>query len=508
MTETQKIEAEAFFKRIVQLSELPPSVKYLRVLIIVPPRRSLFSQTAERVRAFKEYLNTALGGCVPEIDIVMGNSSSRTTKLTSSFFERQKLHQDAEFFIIIHDECHWGANAGGQIGNILKDTLNDPKFARNLLTIQISATAWNQIEILKRAEEKNASQQSPEVQSLSLLADHVHPWRTLEDQTTAKCYFGRQKLLENRQFVEDQWSPVQMNALCRMIIRDEELVRKLEVDENEQRKSPPEADILLSVMRYSAALLAYYCSEKDRNAGSSTKTTLQAAAAAATSAQGFLQTLESRVPWFLRATSCEATKLAVKSLFDGGLVAVRLPSSRLSATLSLLFTQLLTALNYDDRVFSIHDVCLSTSKGDENVDNDNQVTDEDMNKDLLTMKNTGSTLEVTPKCLDKLRELQRCENPILGQYTDLAGLPCLLVVVEKVCRTKKKKRCTDTFEHISIVPLYCHFIQARMVIHFRKTFMSWIYVRDIPATCHILRFFKILVEHLVGMTRTKDIYDH
>lgn len=374
---SQITEANLLFQCVERRAELPEKCTHLHVLIIVPARKSLRIQTEERVGAFIAHLEEKYSGCYPYIDVIMGNGSAATVAVTKEFFRALKAPYPAEehhFFLILHDECHWGANYHGEIGKILLPTLEASDPPKNLLTIQISATAWNQIVILEASDKASRD-------AAQTLKENVHPGRTTRDDKNGTAYFGRQQLVDHKRIIEDQSTDNASKKLCKLVIRDATLRERLLTD------PCPERDVVLIVMRYCAALLRYYCENGHAQAG-------------------VWERLRS-LAWF-QASQCDHTLLAVRYLFQGGLVAVRLPSGILSTTLSRVVTRLLCALQYDDQVFSIHDAVSDTETGG------------------------GNSVAVTNSCYMRLAALQRSQTPAFVQYQDLKGLPCLLVVIEKV----------------------------------------------------------------------------
>eukprot|EP01105_Mastigella_eilhardi_P020984 TRINITY_DN5040_c0_g1_i3.p1 TRINITY_DN5040_c0_g1~~TRINITY_DN5040_c0_g1_i3.p1 ORF type:complete len:832 (-),score=145.99 TRINITY_DN5040_c0_g1_i3:640-3135(-) len=309
--DSQKKEADEFLKRVMEKSAtFPENCSALHVLILVPPRTSLHRQTLDRVHAFLRDLDLQV-----VIDVVMvgrSNVTAKTEGSVSQFYDKVKKHPE-DFFLVIHDECHWGADADGVAGEILKKVL-ELSDKDNLLTIQISATAYNQVAILQESN-KNLH---------NVLAGHVYQWNTFEDGPIS--YWGWRKLREKKHIVQDERVEEVRKEICRAVVTDYKLCNKL-------LTHIAEAETVATTMKYLAAVLRKYAPKFDKEQS---------------------ELLDSKVPWLSKCVD-DYTTQAVDFLDHGKLVAVRLPSSGLSSILSDLMDRLVCNLSKEQKFFCIHE---------------------------------------------------------------------------------------------------------------------------------------------------------
>ncbi|KAH3764601.1 hypothetical protein Pelo_3530 [Pelomyxa schiedti] len=368
---SQVKEAHKFFEMIQGVwKDLPNSCHCLDVLILVPPRNTLFNQTLERARSFEEHITNSeqFHGMRRNlrIRVVKGNKYKDSKNATKEFFDKaERCKDDPEyFFVIIHDECHWGAkcvNKGkklGRIGSILRDALVMP--GNNMLTLQISATAWNQIELLRQSFGSD--------EKIGTLEKHVHGWT--EVGGPGMEYIGRQKLMDLGCIMQsDLICPGKCQELCNELFPDDPFMYNKLVTSSDW-------PTFVSIMTYAAAFIKRHCEE-------------------------YSEVVPSE-RW-IQIVDCPHTLYAVRLIQQGHVVAVRLPSN-LSRCYGKIISRLLKGLG-ETRFFCVHDA----------IDSDHD----------------GSKTLVTEECAVRLAELQGRRKATFRNYQDLNGLPCLLVLVEK-----------------------------------------------------------------------------
>ncbi|KAH3766433.1 hypothetical protein Pelo_1690 [Pelomyxa schiedti] len=367
----QMAEANLFFKRVKEnWNEFPNSCRSLDVLILVPPQNSLYNETNQRVESFEKHIASEFGKRNLRICVVKGNNYHKSKKKTKAFFEKAAKCKSLpdHFFVIIYDECHWGARKPGdrklgRISSILRKALVTP--GSNMLTLQISATAWNQIELLKQSFSNIAG----------LLEKHVHGWMTTATPETGMEYMGRRKLMDLQCILKsDLISPGTCQELCKELFPNDP-----DDSTSTYSKLMDSGDwtTFVSLMAYAAAFIKRHCEEYGE-----------------------------AVPdarW-IQIVDCPYTLEAVRWLKHGGMVAVRLPS-RLSRYYGEIISRLLVGMK-EDRFFCVHNAI--GSGGD-----------------------ICSKTLVSKSCASKLAELQQTNNAVVKSYQDFEGLPFLLVLVEK-----------------------------------------------------------------------------
>ncbi|KAH3732779.1 bifunctional metallophosphatase/5'-nucleotidase [Pelomyxa schiedti] len=372
----QKAEANLFFQRVKEnWNEFPNSCRSLDVLILVPPRNSLYNQTQQRVESFKKHIASEFGGKRNlRISVVKGNNYKQSKEDTKAFFEKAARCKSLpdHFFVIIHDECHWGARTSGdkklgRISSILRKALVTP--GSNMLTLQISATAWNQIELLKQSFSNIAG----------LLEKHVHGWLTTATPETGMEYMGRRKLMDLQCILKsDLISPGTCKELCKDLFPND-------ADDSSTSTYSKLIDsgdwsTFVSLMAYAAAFIKRHCEEYGE-----------------------------AVPdarW-IQIVDCPYTLEAVRLIKEGYMVAVRLPSI-LSRYYGEIISRLLAGMG-EERFFCVHDAIDSAGfEGD-----------------------IRSKTLVSTSCAAKLAELQQTNNAVVKSYQDFNRLPFLLVLVEK-----------------------------------------------------------------------------
>lgn len=356
-------------KKLIDFEKLTGST--LRVLIIVPPRLSLLEQTKQRVQQLEEYFKWVKRP-VPLIEVVLGNDSCKTDEKVKLFKDTLEK-SDKEFFLIIHDECHWGAAPDSKPSKILHNFMWE-HVQTKLLMIQISATAWNQFLYFDSNE---------------ILKPNIHPWSERNKDDGEMHYFGRDRLCASKNFVED----ASMNVDTLKQIYDL-LQVKFSFDKFSVSTA---AEVALMTLRYCSAIITHYCAQNQLVLPNSA---------------------------FFQTCHCPLTNLAVESLFQGNLIACRIPSSPISPTMPRIISSLFYSLGLK-KTFCINDAYTDIE--------DNQ---------LNPYKSANGWIKVTKECADEMARLQNLDHKKpskniadqkaqFSQYSDLQGLNCLLIVVEK-----------------------------------------------------------------------------
>lgn len=119
----------------------------LRVMLLVPPRRSLYQQTVERLRATFTPAQLVLMGAAqgkPE-ELVLTAHPTKGAEYANMLQEASS--DPSTMYMVIQDECHWGMLMGSSLTtHFLHTTLSN---APNLYLLQVSATPYNILAVLK-----------------------------------------------------------------------------------------------------------------------------------------------------------------------------------------------------------------------------------------------------------------------------------------------------------------------------------------------------------------------
>lgn len=190
-----------------------------------------------------------------------------------------------------------------------------------------------------------------------------------------KSYFGREQLLAADKVHKDAIGACSSTDICNELFP--ELASRL-ADRAEQHT-------ILSTLRYCTALIDLWAELVPTNPRT----------------KDVIEKLHG-TSWY-NSSSCEHTKGQLRQVFEHQkMVVVRLPpGDRLSSFLESLLSSVLKKLEWHERMFVIHDAARDGSR----------------------------RLVVTPECRNFFLTKRQC----LTTYCDLKDIPCILVVVEKVC---------------------------------------------------------------------------
>lgn len=182
--DSQKCVAKQLEELMSREFPYPETVAKLRVLYVCPPMNNTYKQTDQRVADFQCRLNELYGALV-DFQTVKVNPGKKAWN-TFETFARDLALQRNWFFLILHDECHWGAGAKSQADLLLATVLRryNPNW-KNLRLLDISATSWNQIPYLSSARSR------------------ILAWKELDAEDT--CYVGVPELLGSGKIIE--WDP-------------------------------------------------------------------------------------------------------------------------------------------------------------------------------------------------------------------------------------------------------------------------------------------------------------